>query len=245
MINLDTRLLKKLNGDELSVFCHILKRINKKNESFPSRSLIMKETGYGREKVAKALKGLKEKKVIEYFQKKTDGKFSKTHYKITTKLAGVFLCSDNEVLEVDCRDTDYRSTETTLTENPQLSINHNISINHNKDKTIKIDFTSLLDIINKTQNRTGASKFRLINKSVKSKFNARIKEGYTKENILLAIENVSKNDYHFKNKYQYATPEFFSRSTTLDKYGLTSVENKEINTEKPSEEITNPYKGMY
>lgn len=80
MINLDSRLLDKLNGDELAVFCHILKRIGKNNESFPSKNLLRQETGFGRERITSAIKGLKDKKIISTEQKKKDGKFSHVEY---------------------------------------------------------------------------------------------------------------------------------------------------------------------
>lgn len=100
----------------------------------------------------------------------------------------------------------------------------------------KIDFKVLLKYIN-TKTRRG---FRTINDKVKKSFNARIKEGYTKEDIKQAIDNSIKAQYHKENNYQYLTPEFFSRSSTLDKYcNVSKIENKK--TTDLSKWQKNPY----
>ena len=78
-----------------------------------------------------------------------------------------------------------------------------------------LDFVKLLSFINQ---KTGRS-FRTINKAVKLKYKARLKDGYTKEDILNSIINASNLQYHKDNGCQYLTPEFFSRQDTLDKYG--------------------------
>jgi len=87
MINLDTRLLDKLNGEELAVFCHIVNTVNNENESFITRNKLIKKTSFSREKVAKTLKSLSNKNIIRYYQKKNKkGRFSKTCIVITTNL---------------------------------------------------------------------------------------------------------------------------------------------------------------
>ena len=77
-----------------------------------------------------------------------------------------------------------------------------------------IDFDALVKGINDKTKR----KFHSINKSPQNKYLARLKEGYTKKHISIAIKNAVKEEYHIKTNYKYLTPEFFSRSTTLDKY---------------------------
>ncbi len=180
----------------------------------------MQETGYGRDKIAKSLQGLKNKSVITFFQKKTDGKFAKTFYKITTKQAGVFINAEDEVLYDNPRTTENRTTENPSTENPQLSINHTLSINKSKEK---IDFSKLLIFINKTTGRG----FKVINKSLQKKYSARLKDGYTKNDIISAVENAVKNDYHKNTDFQYLTPEFFSRANTIDKYASVTTKSND------------------
>tara|TARA_R110002012_G_C11639193_1_gene610474 strand:+ start:276 stop:1022 length:747 start_codon:yes stop_codon:yes gene_type:complete len=75
-----------------------------------------------------------------------------------------------------------------------------------------IDFDNLLKYINKTFGR----KFQKINDSVKTKYKARIKEGYTSDDIREAINNCKKDHYHIETNYKYCTPEFFSRSVKID-----------------------------
>lgn len=78
----------------------------------------------------------------------------------------------------------------------------------------KIDFSKLIDFINKKTNRN----FKTVGDAVKRKYNARLKDGYTKEDILNAVHNAVNNQYHKDNGFQYLTPEFFSRADTLEKY---------------------------
>lgn len=97
-----------------------------------------------------------------------------------------------------------------------------------------IDFTSLLSFINK---KTGRS-FKIINESVKAKYKARLKDGYTKQDILNAITNSVETQYHKDNNYQYLTPEFFARSSTLDKYSFTP---KDVSKEQKAKDLLNNF----
>ena len=78
-----------------------------------------------------------------------------------------------------------------------------------------LDFVKLLSFINQKTGR----KFKTINKDIKRKYYARLKDGYTKQDILNAVINAANLQYHKDNGCQHLTPEFFSRATTLDKYG--------------------------
>lgn len=86
--------------------------------------------------------------------------------------------------------------------------------NETSTKVEKIDFDILLKFICDTTER----QYRTINAKVRQSFNARMKEGYTKVDIMNAIKNASKNQFHLDNGRQYLTPEFFSRSATLEKF---------------------------
>lgn len=90
-----------------------------------------------------------------------------------------------------------------------------VSVN---DTNNNIDYLALLGFVNKTFGR----RFEVINDKTKRAYKARLKEGYTKEQIMSAITNAAVSKYHKDNNYQYCTPEFFSRAETIDKYsGLT------------------------
>ena len=92
-------------------------------------------------------------------------------------------------------------------------------------KAEKIDFEKLIEFINKNTGRN----FKVINKTVKGKYLARLKDGYSKQDILDAISNSIKSDYHKGENFKYLTPEFFSRSETLDKYSNVNNKQKENN----------------
>lgn len=85
-----------------------------------------------------------------------------------------------------------------------------------------IDFDRLLKYINNSFGRN----FLKINDNIKAKYKTRIKEGYKIEDIKNCIDNLKENQYHKDNGYQYCTPEFISRSQTLDKYSQKTIETK-------------------
>ena len=106
----------------------------------------------------------------------------------------------------------------------------NNTINNNKINNNTINFDKLLLFINQ---KTGRG-FKLVNKKVQGKYLARLKDGYSKQDILDAISNSIKSDYHKGENFKYLTPEFFSRSETLDKY--SNVNKSEIKKE-PNKKI--------
>ena len=90
------------------------------------------------------------------------------------------------------------------------------------DSNNNIDYLALLGFINKTFGR----RFEVINEKTKRSYRARLKEGYTKDIINDAIKNCAKAKYHIDTNYQYCTPEFFSRSETLDKYSDITIKTE-------------------
>lgn len=89
-----------------------------------------------------------------------------------------------------------------------------------------LDFDKLLKYINTQFNRS----FKTVNDATKKKFKARLKEGYTNIDIKNCIDNLALVNYHKENGYQYCTPEFISRSETLEKYSSKTVIKKEPQT---------------
>lgn len=108
----------------------------------------------------------------------------------------------------------------------EANVNDNVNVNENDiNKADKIDFDALLIFINNTFGR----KFKTISNQVKVKYNARLKNGYTKNDFQTAIINCSKLQFHKDNNFQYCTPEYFSRAEILDKYSdVTSQEEQKI-----------------
>lgn len=103
----------------------------------------------------------------------------------------------------------------------------------------KIDFDSLLNFINL---KTGRS-FKVINNKVKSKYNARLKEGYEKKDIISAINNSVQTKFHKDNGFNFLTPEFFSRAETIDKYA-SKTKAKSVSVTKEIKYQENPYKSQ-
>jgi len=151
MINIHSGLLKELNGhgEALVVFCYILNRIDRKKTCFPSRALLQKETGFGRERIAKAIKILVEKNIISCRQEKKNGYFDKTIYTIETDKAGIYICAKNEELtennSVDYRTTENRNTENCNTENRTEVINQEEVIVQLKEEAPAQNFNSELE----------------------------------------------------------------------------------------------------
>lgn len=93
---------------------------------------------------------------------------------------------------------------------PYINTDINTDTNMSDDS---IDWNALLVFFNKT---TG-NKSRVVNEKVKKQFRARLKEGYTKEDIMKAIINCHKDPFHQANPH-YLTLEFISRADKLEKY---------------------------
>lgn len=103
----------------------------------------------------------------------------------------------------------------------------------------KIDFDSLLTYIN---SKTGRN-FKVINNKVKSKYKARLKDGYDKKDIISAINNSVETKFHKDNGFNFLTPEFFSRAETIDKYA-TKTKTKSVSVTKEIKYQENPYKNQ-
>lgn len=107
-------------------------------------------------------------------------------------------------------------------EKVQVQVKEQVQEEVNTTKAKAIDFDNLLTYINKTFGRD----FRVINQTVRRKYLARLKEGYTAKDIRTAIDNAKKADNHKESDFKYCTPEFFSRSTTLDLHSTTKKSNQ-------------------
>ena len=118
-----------------------------------------------------------------------------------------------------------------LPKEPKKADNDN---DNDNDINTNIDFDKLLSFI---KDKTGRQ-FQIINKSVKDKYKARLKEGYTKENIINAIINASQDAYHKEQKFKYLTPDYFSRAKSLDLHSFKEIKKK-------IEHQENPYKGQF
>lgn len=94
----------------------------------------------------------------------------------------------------------------------------NIIEDNNTSVSTKVDminFKALLAFYNQLFDR----KCNVVSDSVKRSYNARLKDGYTKDDIRNAMANVKEDEFHKEQDYKYATLTYFSRAKTLDTYG--------------------------
>jgi len=89
-----------------------------------------------------------------------------------------------------------------------------------------INWQSLLDFLNGALNK----KYKVFPETVKKSYRTRLKEGFTKANIMNAITNASKDQFHIDNKYKHLTIEFFSRADKLDKFSQIESINTSTTT---------------
>lgn len=97
---------------------------------------------------------------------------------------------------------------------------------NNKKERIEEEYNKLYVGFVSSFNSIKGSKFRSTDK-VRKQFYARLREGFSVDQMLEALRNAMKVKYHIDNKFTYLTPEFFTRSDKIEMYS-----NQE---EKPSQ----------
>ena len=107
------------------------------------------------------------------------------------------------------------SVATVLTVNDNVNVNVNVSNN--------IDWSKLLSKFNDITGK----KSKVVPEKAKKQILARIKEGYTKNDILKGIENCYKDSHHKETNHKYLTLEFISRPDKLEKFvNVTPIAKK-------------------
>lgn len=112
------------------------------------------------------------------------------------------------------------------------SENENESENGNESKNgnTSIDWESILTHFNFCFTKRS----RIIPTNVKRKYQQLIRDGFTMDDIKLAMTNASRDTFHVENKFKYCTLEFFSRADKIDKFAnqsnQTSISVKYIPT---------------
>jgi len=89
------------------------------------------------------------------------------------------------------------------------------------DKTKDIDYVKLVEYFNKITGK----KTKVVPDKVKDQFSSRIKEGFSKEDIMDAIKNCFNDPYHIETNHKHLTLEFISRSAKLEKYSSVKKED--------------------
>jgi hypothetical protein len=102
-------------------------------------------------------------------------------------------------------------------EQPAL-LEHNDSIaskvKKSKEDNIIIDNKKLLEVFNSILGKNA----RVVPEKAKKQLRDRIKEGYTKDDIVLALKNASKDQHHIETRYKYLTLEFITRPDKLERF---------------------------
>jgi uncharacterized phage protein (TIGR02220 family) len=149
---------------------------------------------------------------LSKFNKALDKALDKAFVKHDTKQ------SESTVQSIDSIIKQINNKQINKEQVKELKLSVDNFLNDNPTKVEPINFDVLLDYINEKTNRS----FRTINKNIKAKYKARLKEGYTKKDIQTAIDNAVKTDYHKENGFKYLTPEFFSRADKIDLFSQTT-----------------------
>jgi len=102
--------------------------------------------------------------------------------------------------------------------NANASKSHNsrnaIKERKGKDNKLNIDSSKLLEVFNSILGK----KARVVPEKAQKQLKARLKEGYTKEDIVKALKNASKDQHHIDTNYKYLTLEFITRSDKLERF---------------------------
>lgn len=111
---------------------------------------------------------------------------------------------------------------------------NNTSINNtiNNKANPKINIDGLIGYFNKVFSKNT----RLINSKDTLRINQLIKSGYTKKDILRAINNLSHDKNHIENGFKYVTYEFLFRDTIFERYVSMKDIKPNIVLDKDSEE---------
>jgi hypothetical protein len=87
-------------------------------------------------------------------------------------------------------------------------------VKESKVNDIDIDSSKLLSVFNSILGKQA----RVVPVKAKTQLKQRLKEGYTKDDIVNAIRNASKDPHHIDSNYKYLTLEFITRSDKLERF---------------------------
>lgn len=100
-----------------------------------------------------------------------------------------------------------------VTEPPAKQVEEEVKVEVNILPNLSVDWESLKESFNKLTGK----KTKIVSEKVKRQIKARLKEGYSKQDLWNAIVNCFNDPYHKENP-KYLTLEFISRSDKMEKY---------------------------
>jgi uncharacterized phage protein (TIGR02220 family) len=98
--------------------------------------------------------------------------------------------------------------------NPIPKPNQNPPSERERETKYNINWVGLVEQFNSI---TGKGT-KVVPEKAKTQIKARLKDGYTKDDIVTAIHNCYKDQYHIETGHKYLTLEFISRADKMDKY---------------------------
>lgn len=78
----------------------------------------------------------------------------------------------------------------------------------------KLDYKKLMDYFNVVFKK----QTRVVSTDAKKNIVQRLKDGYTKDDIRVVIDNASNDNHHIESNYKYITLEFLSRPKIFERY---------------------------
>ena len=199
------------NEEKGVLFTHLLEYVNDKNPVLEDRLILTAWKPIERQlkRDLNKFEGVKE----ERSRSGQLGNLKRYHLDIYNKVV-----SEKLTLEEAQKITKGR---TAIHSDTKLAVNVNDNVNVNVIKKDKyIDF----DLLIKCYNETFGRDIRVVPDKAKKQIAARIKEGYTKEDLMRALLNAKGDSYHIETKYKYITLEFVSRSDKFERFSQNHVQ---------------------
>jgi uncharacterized phage protein (TIGR02220 family) len=169
-----------------------------KGQLITTRKELSYETGIQNSKIERVLKCLEIEQQIE--QQKTN----------TSRL--ISILNYDKYQSGEQRNEQQVNNERTTSENIHYYNINNINNNNNINNLI--DFEKLLEYFNKITGK----KTRVITQKTKDQIKARLKEGFSKEDIASAIKNCYEDKFHIAENHKHLTLEFITRPAKLERY---------------------------
>lgn len=201
IITADVRYSKLINANEKLLYAEITSLTNQSGVCWASNNYFSNLYNVTPQAISKWIKHLKENEFINvnYIYKEGSKEILKREIR----------CINNGLIGIN---NELKGYQHTIKDNSIIYNNNNV-IDSNLDTKTNIDFDALLVFFNKVTSK----KIKVVNAKAKTQLNARIKEGYTKQDIAKAITNCFNDKYHKENPH-FLTLEFISRPDKFEKY---------------------------
>lgn len=130
--------------------------------------------------------------------------------------------ADSKKQQKATKSTSVESVEQTSTKS---TVDVDVDVDVINSNNLSVNWMGLVSQFNEI---TGKN-VRVISDEVKRKIKARLKEGYSKQDIVDAITNCYNDQYHKETNHKYLTLEFISRPAKMEKYATMSTSAKKEN----------------